>query len=103
MKSFYLIVVVSGLLLFLCSFLVPASRGIPIDRILVSHSQEWQFKFTTPDNRLAGLAEGAGKAWLLHFLRRVHNGLTITAAWAITSLSFVALGVLGWRRETCFE
>jgi hypothetical protein len=103
MKFLYLIVFVSGLLLIAGSLLVPAARGIPIDRMLISHSEEWQLKFTTPDGRLAGLAEDAGKAWLLHFLRRVHNDPTTVAAWATASLSLVVLGFLGWRRELCFE
>lgn len=103
MKSFYLMVIVIGLLLILGSALVPPSRGIPIDRRLISHPEDWQLNFTTPDSRLVGLTEGDGKAWLLHFLRDVHDNITITAAWATTSLSFILFGVLGWRRELCFE
>ena len=103
MKSFYKMVVVIGLLLVLGSVFVPSSRGIPIDRILVSHSQEWQLKFVTPDSRLPGLTEEAGKAWLLRFLRGVHNDLMTNAGWAATSLSLIVLGILGWRREIFFE
>jgi len=103
MKSFYLLTVICGVLLTLGSCIVPASSGFPIDRMLVSHPQEWQLTFTTPDRRLARLPEDAAKARLLHFLHSAHDDSTNRAAWLTTSLSLVLFGVLGWRRELHFE
>jgi hypothetical protein len=104
MKSFYLMVALIGLVLILGSIVLPSSHGIPIDRMLVSHPQEWRLKFATTENRLEGLTEDEGKARLMHFLHGVHDGFTATKTWAAaTSLALIGLGILGWRREISFE
>lgn len=103
MKSFYSIIVVCGFLIVLSSCFIPSSRGIPIGTMLLSHPQEWQFKFVSPDHKLAGIGEDAGKALLLCHLRRSQNDFSTSANWGTTALSLVLFGTLGWCRERSFE